>query len=203
MNIECFILKHHYALLFILCSAIVPASAAQTIPEINAGSAGHEIEFYSAIGLGATNGTANEANWSAGVRFGWMLTDRRRDKVFSNRFEYAIDILPLFENSQENGMGHGIEFDPAVLRWNFTPHHELQPFVELAFGIAETNIRIPPDDSRFNFTPSATVGVRILRVGTDWSIGIRYLHFSNAYLEANNPGDDSIGIRIAISRWLK
>ncbi len=203
MYIVCFIVKQRCALFLIACGAIVPTCTAQTTPEINAGSAGHEIEYYTAVGLGATIGTTNETNWSAGVRFGWMLTDRRSDKLFSHRFEYAMDILPVFVNSQKNGTGRGVEFDPAVLKWNYTPHRRLQPFLELSFGIVETNIRIPPDDSRFNFTPSATAGVRILCGRTDWSIGIRYLHFSNAYLEANNPGDDSIGIRIAISKWLK
>ncbi len=188
--------------------AIPLACAAQTRHEINADTADHEIEFYSAIGAGHTpafssQNVTGEMNWSAGVRFGWIITDRPNNGFLSRRFEYAVAFLPLFANFQMNGVGHGVEFDPAVLKWNFTPHHEVQPYVEVSFGFLGTNIPIPPDSSRFNFAPSGGVGIRILRGKYNWSAGIRYMHFSNANTQFNNPGDDSIGIRIAFSRWLK
>jgi len=191
------------AFLFIAASALAPACAAQTMLNVNADSSSHEIEYFAGGGLGTDGVGTHVPNWNLGVRYGWMLTDRPSNRFYSTRFEYAMDIVPVFMNFQRNGPSHGVEFDPVVLKWNATPHGRLQPFLELSFGISESNIRIPPDTSRFNFTPNGTVGVRILRGRYDWSIGIRYFHFSNAHLLPNNPGDNSVGVRIALCKWLK
>ena len=195
-------MKLSCAFLLIASSAIAPACAAQTMAIVNADTSGHELEYFAGGGVGTDGVGTGVPNWNLGVRYGWMLTDRRSDRFYSTRFEYAMDVVPVFMNFQRNGPSYGVEFDPVVLKWNATPHGRLQPFLELSFGISESNIRIPPDTSRFNFTPNATGGVRILRGRYDWSIGIRYFHFSNADLEPNNPGDNSVGIRIALSKWL-
>jgi len=191
------------ALLLIASSAIAPACAAQTIPNMNADTSSHEVEIYAGGDVGTDGVGTRIPNWNLGVRYGWMLTDRHNERFYSTRFEYAMDVVPVFMNFQRNGPSYGVEFDPVVLKWNASPHRGLQPFLEISFGIAESNIRTPPATSRFNFTPNATGGVRILRGRYDWSIGIRYFHFSNADLEPNNPGDNSVGIRIAVSKWLK
>jgi hypothetical protein len=191
------------AIVLFVLTAMTPAVAAQTTQDATLDSAAHEIEVYASGRVGISGIATEVPNWSGGGRFGWILTDPVTPRFWGFRFEYAMDFVPVFMNFQRDGIAYGVEFNPVVTKWNLRPHGRWQPYGELSFGIGEFNIKAPPGTSRFNFTPGASVGVRILRGKYAWSIGINYQHFSNADLAPSNPGDDSMGIRISLSRWLK
>jgi Lipid A 3-O-deacylase (PagL) len=192
-----------YGLLLPLAAAfLASACAAQSAAGSDADTASYEIEVFSSSSVGVHNYAQGDILWNAGGRFGWMLTDRRKNHFYSSRLEFALDLAPLYVNFQQNGGAWALSVDPAVLKWNFTPHHGLEPFYEVAFGLLEANRGLPVHGSHFNFTAHSTVGARILRGPWDWSIGFHYLHVSNAFL-FHNPGEDAVGVRVSLARWLK
>ena len=171
--------------------------------EIDADTAGHEVELFVGSGIGLDGFSLGNPFMNAGARFGWMLTDRKSNRFFSNRFEFAVEVAPLFVAWQPGGAAYGFNFYGFVLKWNFTPHGHIAPYFEMAGGAVATNKDIPPGVNNFNFTPTASAGIRILRGKYAWSIGFRWLHISDAGITQLNPGDDTIGIRISFNRWLK
>ena len=179
------------------------SSSAPSQNPINLDNAGHEVEVFYGAGIGLDGFSLGNPFMNAGVRFGWMLTDRHSEGFFGNRFEFAVEIAPLFVAYQPGGAAFGFNFYGFILKWNFTPHGRIEPYFEMAGGAVVTNKDIPPGVYYFNFTPTATAGVRILRGKYAWSIGFRWLHISDAGITYLNPGDDTIGIRISFSRWLK
>jgi hypothetical protein len=200
------------------CAQIAPGQLAQdqsqssgtgtlTIPAapvgINADTAAHEVEVFAGGGIELDGFNPGYGVWNAGVRYGWLLTDRHSDRFYSNRFEFAVEVAPLFVVYQSTGTAYGFNFYAFALKWNFTPHHRIAPFFEMAGGAVVTTREVPEGVGKFNFTPTATLGVRILRGKYAWSIGARWLHISDAGITYLNPGNDSIGIRVSLSRFLK
>ena len=140
---------------------------------------------------------------NAGARFGWLLTDRHSNRFYRGRFEFGFEFDPLFVVRQQGGAAYGFDFYAFVLKWNFTPHGHIAPYFEFAGGGVITNKDVPPGVSTFNFTPTASAGIRILRGKYAWSIGFRWLHISDAGITYPNPGEDTVGFRIGLNRWLK
>jgi hypothetical protein len=203
-----------------LLTAIAPLTSAQTQPGqyakdqttsastnaptwVNADTAAHEIEVFAGGGIELDGFNPGYGVWNAGVRFGWLLTDRHSDHFYSNRFEFAVEVAPLFVVYQSTGTAYGFNFYAFVLKWNFAPHHRVAPFFEMAGGAVVTNREVPEGVNKFNFTPTGTLGVRILQGKYSWSIGARWLHISDAGMTQLNPGNDTIGVRVSFSRFMK
>jgi Lipid A 3-O-deacylase (PagL) len=184
-------------------SVLVPSSQAQGTQPINADTAGHEVEFFGGAGIAVDGFYPGRALGNAGVRYGWMLTDRHGHRFFSNRFEYAVALAPVFVLGQPGGTAYGFNFDAVTLKWNFAPHGHIAPFVEIEGGAVVTNRVDISDNSKFNFVPAGTIGVRLLHGKYFWSIGARWLHVSDANLTPVNPGENTVGFRIGFGRWLK
>ena len=160
---------------------------------------GTEIEVWTGGGadpIGSNGVTQGNSQWTAGLRYGWILTDAHGPKFLRGRFEYAIDALPVVMVFQPGGHAYGFGFDPWIMKWNLEPHHRISPYIELGGGGVISTREIPMGESRFNFTPTGALGVNILRGKYHWSIDFRYLHFSDAQLTAFNPGTDTFGLRI-------
>jgi hypothetical protein len=184
-------------------SAQPSGTSSSTAPEPNFDTAGHEVEIFAGSGIGLDGFSRGNPMMNAGARFGWMLTDRKSNRFFSNRFEFAVEVAPLFIAWQPGGAAYGFNFYAFALKWNFTPHGRVAPYFEMAGGAVITNKDIPPGVNSFNFTPTADAGVRILHGKYAWSIGFRWLHISDAGITQLNPGDDTIGVRIGFNRWLR
>lgn len=166
-------------------------------------TAGHEVEIFAGSGVGIDGFSGGNPFINAGIRYGWLLTDRHSDRFFSNRFEFAVEVAPLFVAWQPGGAAYGFNFYAFALKWNFTPHGNIAPYFEMAGGAVVTNKNIPPGVNNFNFTPTASAGIRVLHGKYAWSIGFRWLHISDAGITQLNPGDDTVGFRVSLNRWLK
>ena len=185
---------------FVFCCAAAHAQSAdpsQTADRLPV--KGTEIEVWTGGGadpIGSNGVTQGNSQWTAGLRYGWILTDAHGPKFLRGRFEYAIDALPVVMVFQPGGHAYGFGFDPWIMKWNLEPHHRISPYIELGGGGVISTREIPMGESRFNFTPTGALGVNILRGKYHWSIDFRYLHFSDAQLTAFNPGTDTFGLRI-------
>jgi hypothetical protein len=170
------------------------SDAADRLPE-----RGHELEVWTGGGgdpIGPPSVTLGIGIWTAGLRYGWILTDSHGPGFLRGRFEYAVDAVPVFMIFQPAGRTFGFGFDPWIMKWNFETHRRISPYIELGGGGLISTREIPVGESRFNFTPTGAVGVSILRGKYHWSVDFRYLHISDAKLTSFNPGTDTFGLRV-------
>ncbi len=180
----------------------VPAARAQSTTAADGGDRlpvrGTEMEVWTGGGAdpnGSVGVTRGIAQWSAGLRYGWILTDAHGPSMLRGRFEYAVDAIPVFMVFQPGGRAYGFGFDPFIMKWNFEAHRRISPYIELGGGGLITTREIPVGESRFNFTPTAAAGINILRGKYHWSVEFRYLHISDAEITKFNPGTDTFGLR--------
>ena len=190
-------------ILFTLLSVGAPAALAQSTTgspsDDRRPERGTEMEVWTGGGadpIGNPGGTLGIGLWTAGLRYGWILTDAHGRGFLRGRFEYAVDALPVVMVFQPGGRAYGFGFDPWIMKWNFETHRRISPYIELGGGGLITTREIPVGESRFNFTPTGAIGVNILRGKYHWSIDFRYLHISDAETTKYNPGTDTFGLRI-------
>jgi hypothetical protein len=156
----------------------------------------HELQVWSAGGHGLNGSTSDTGLWNLGARYGWVLTGPIGPRPIRGRFEYAVDIVPVFLLTQSTGTAYGLGLNPFALKWNFIGRRNLTPYAELGGGTLFSNTQVPPGTSRVNFTTSGTVGVHFLRSKYNWSAEVRFMHISNAGLATPNPGINTIQVRI-------
>jgi hypothetical protein len=175
----------------------VPSARAQSEPE----AGGHELQLWTGGGHGLNGSTSDTGVWNVGVRYGWVLTDPVGPGPLRGRFEYAVDVVPVFVLTQRPGTAYGFGLNPFALKWNFMPHHSVAPYVDLGGGTLFTNEKTPPGTSRVNFTTSGAVGVHFLRSKYNWSAELRFMHISNAGLTTPNPGINTLQVRVGFGRF--
>jgi hypothetical protein len=181
-----------------LCNIFVlPAVRAQSGPE----SGGHELQVWTGGGHGLNGGTSDTGVWNFGARYGWVLTDAVGPRPLRGRFEYAVDVVPVFLLTQPNGTAYGFGLDPVALKWNFAGRHNLTPYAEVAGGLLFSNTEVPPGTSRVNFTTAGAFGLHFLRSKYNWSAELRFMHISNAGLATPNPGINTIQVRVGFGRF--
>ena len=180
------------------CFAIQAASAhAQAGPE----GGGHELQVWTGAGHGLNGSTSDTGVWNLGVRYGWVLTDPIGPGPLRGRFEYAVDVVPVFLLTQRNGTAYGFGVNPFALKWNFVSRRALAPYAEVGGGTLFSNTQVPPGTSRVNFTTSASFGLHFLRNKYNWSAEVRFMHISNAGLATPNPGINTIQVRLGLGRF--
>ncbi len=151
-----------------------------------------------------TNSFAESQVWSAGVFFGRVLTGEKGKSWRRGRFEYAFDVVPVFETTGNQHV-HGFGFDPVILRWNSALRTgRISPYVELAGGGLITNANLPPGNtSSFNFTPKGGGGLYLRTRQKQWvDIGLCWSHISNANLGVQNPEFNGIQLSLGY-HWFK
>ncbi len=187
------------ALLAISLATILyaPAARAQSGPE----AGGHELQLWTGGGHGLNGSTSDTGLWNVGVRYGWVLTDPVGPGPLRGRFEYAVDVIPIFLVFQRPGTAYGFGLNPFALKWNFVAHHNVAPYIDLGGGTLFTNTQAPPGTSRVNFTTSGAAGVHFLRSKYNWSAEVRFMHISNAGLTTPNPGINTIQVRLGFGRF--
>jgi hypothetical protein len=166
-------------------------------------SSGHELEIWTGGGHGLNGSTSETGLWNVGARYGWIVTGFAGPGPLRGRFEFAVDVVPIFLITQRYGTAYGFGLNPFALKWNFVPHRNIAPYVELGGGTLFTNDRVPPGTSRVNFTTSGAIGTRFLRRKYNWSAEIRFMHISNAGLTTPNPGINTIQLRLGIGRFTR
>jgi lipid A 3-O-deacylase len=181
-------------LLAALCAAPVHAQAG---PE----NGGHELQVWTGGGHGLNGSTSDTGLWNVGLRYGWVITDPVGPGFLRGRFEYAVDVVPVFVLSQRNGTAYGFGLNPFALKWNFAASRKVTPYFELGGGTLFTNTEAPPGTSRVNFTTSGAIGAHFHRSKYNWSAELRFMHISNAGLSSPNPGINTLQVRLGFGRF--
>jgi lipid A 3-O-deacylase len=126
---------------------------------------------------------------SLGVEAGKVLTPVLHAGILSGQFQYAVNIMPLWQAYTPaphektfifqgktyiepigGGTYTGVSLTPVIFRWNFLTHaRRLQPWFQGAGGLIYTTHKFPPDvlvphgtpgaTSVWNFSPQGGVGV--------------------------------------------
>jgi hypothetical protein len=162
---------------------------------------GSEIQLWTAGGHSVPGGHPVNGIWNFGLRYGWVLTDSHGPCFLKGRFEYAIDAVPVYLIFQDANTAYGIGINPLNLKWNLTSRHPWLPYLELSGGLLFTNHDVPTGIGSVNFTPSAALGVHILRKEYAWAVEARYLHISDAGLTRLNPGINTFEVRLGLGRF--
>ncbi len=192
-----FVRRFVFPLLFVLTIATAPRAWAQAGPE----GGGHEVQLWTGGGYTVPGGTKDTGIWNLGLRYGWILTDAHGPSFLKGRFEYAVDAVPLFLVFQPANTAYGVALDPITLKWNFSAHGRLSPFMELNGGVLFTNHNVPTVANTVNFASSLAIGTHILQEKYNWSIEARYMHISDAGLTVPNPGINTVQLRLGIGRF--
>jgi lipid A 3-O-deacylase len=185
---------------FLVALALFCASSvawAQARPE----DGGHEIELWTGGGPSVPGGTSDTKVWNVGLRYGWILTRPHGPGFLNGRFEYAIDVVPLFMVFQRYNTAYGAGFNPLGLKWDFAARGRIEPYFELGGGTLFTNHQVPTGTSAVNFTPSAALGMHVLGDRHTFSLELRYLHISNAGLSDPNPGINTVEVRVGVGKF--
>ncbi len=176
---------------------LAPVARAQSGPE----AGGHELQIWTGGGHGLNGSTSDTGVWNVGARYGWVLTDPAGPGPLRGRFEYAVDVVPVFLVVQPRNTTYGFGLNPFALKWNFVEHHNISPYFELGGGTLFSHDQVPTGTSRVNFTTSGAFGVHFLQSKYNWSAEIRFMHISNAGLASPNPGINTLQLRIGFGRF--
>jgi Lipid A 3-O-deacylase (PagL) len=168
------------------------------------------ISFDATTWIGYTPG-ARFGN--VGLRYGRVLAANR-----NLAFSWTIDAVPVavlsvkrftivptgsgtFAVRQTRDHTYGAGLSPIGLKLNFRRSHLLQPYASGSGGFLYFSKQVPvPGASQFNFTFDFGGGVDIVRDGRRAiSVGYKYLHISNGYTAAINPGVDGQMIQVGYS----
>jgi lipid A 3-O-deacylase len=190
-------LRNALAVIALSVVALAPAAHAQAGPE----SGGHELQVWTGGGHGLSGSTSDTGVWNLGGRYGWVLTDPVGPGFLRGRFEYAVDVVPVFLVVQSPKTAYGFGLNPFALKWNFVTHHNVAPYIDIGGGTLFTNNQVPPGTSRVNFTTSGALGMHFLRKKYNWSAEVRFMHISNAGLATPNPGINTLQVRIGFGRF--
>ena len=170
---------------------------AQNRPE----DGGHEIQVWTGGGPSVPGGTSDTSVWNVGLRYGWILTQPHGPGFLKGRFEYAVDVVPVFMVFQRYNTAYGAGFSPLGLKWDFAARGRIEPYLELGGGTLFTNHQVPIGTSAVNFTPSAALGMHVLDDKYAFSVELRYLHISNAGLSSPNPGINTLEVRVGWGKF--
>jgi hypothetical protein len=165
------------------------------------------------VGGGTGLGAASEFKFiNVGVRLGRVLTGELGEGKGRGTFEWAADIMPLYQTRQSDfytsGPQHwiyGFAMNPVILKWNWTAGRKVAPYFAAEGGVLFSSKEIPPGDtSRVNFLPGGAFGIYFLRSSrgaVDASIHVT--HISNASMGNHNPGiNATMQFRIGYT-WFK
>lgn len=177
-----------------LFAAFASPARAQDGPETD----GNEVEFWTTGGHG-TNGIEQHTGvWTAGFRYGWVITAPHLPGPLRGRFEYAVDAVPVFVLFQPANTAYGAAVNPVGLIWDFDTHGRIAPYIDLGGGGLFTNTQVPAGTSRINFTTAGAVGIHYLAGKLTWTADVRFMHISNAGLETPNPGINTVQLRLGV-----
>jgi hypothetical protein len=187
-----------FAFMAFLFAALANSVCAQAGP---APDDSKELQIWTGGGHGLNGSNASTGVWNVGLRYGWILTDPAGPGILKGRFEYAVDVVPVFLVVQRTGTAYGAGINPFALKWNFVPHHNVMPYIDIGGGTLFSNDRVPPGTSHVNFTTSGAIGAHFLRSKYNWSVELRFMHISNAGLVTPNPGINTLQVRIGFGRF--
>jgi hypothetical protein len=183
---------------FVLCGLLLGGFASSLRAQDGPATDGNEIELWTTGGHG-TNGIAQHTGvWTAGLRYGWVITAPHGPGFLRGRFEYAVDAAPVFVLFQPSNTAYGAAINPFALIWDFDTHGRVVPYIELGGGVLFTNTQVPAGTSRINFTSAGAVGLHFLSGKVNWTADVRLMHISNSGLQPLNPGLNTVQLRLGV-----
>ena len=191
------VLPIFFLAMFLISNAAI--GQAQASPE----QGSNELQVWAAGGHSVAGGTSHTEVFNAGLRYGWVISGLHLPLLLRGRFEYTVEVVPVYLIFQPANTAYGWGFNPLGLKWNFQRHRRVSPYLELDGGTMFSNHNVPTYTNDVNFTPSAAFGTHILGEKYDWSLEVRYLHISNAGLGTYNPGLNTVQVRLGMGRFWK
>src|SRR3984957_17034791 len=183
---------------FLLCGLLLIARSPHANAQDGPQADGNELEFWTSGGHGTNGSTQHTGVWTAGFRYGWVITDPIGPKFMRGRFEYAVDAVPVFVVFQPKNTAYGAAVNPFTLIWDFDTHGRVVPYIDLGGGVLLTNTQVPVGTSRINFTSAGAVGLHFLTGKMNWTADVRFMHISNAGLATLNPGINTVQLRLGL-----
>lgn len=140
-------------------------------------------------GKGIGGDRSNYNFFALGVEAGKVLTPVLHAGILSGQFQYAVNIMPLWQAYTPaphdkvftfqgqtyvfpigGGTYTGASITPVIFRWNFDTHQRrIQPWFQAAGGLIYTTHKFPPDvlvphgvpgaTSVWNFSPQGGAGI--------------------------------------------
>lgn len=184
--------------LWVFSGTVVRAQAGPPAGEPGPEKHGHELQVWTTGGYGVKGVASHTGVWTAGVRYGWILTDPHGPGFLRGRFESAVEAVPVFWLFQPKSTAYGAAINPFVAKWNFDTNSRVVPYIELGGGALFTNIQVPPEAARVNFTSAGALGIHFLGEKFNWSADVRFMHISNAGISSVNPGLNTLQLRLGI-----
>lgn len=181
----------------------VPAARAQSAPNGEPEAGGHELQVWTGGGPWVPGGAHSSGIWNLGLRYGWVLTDAHGPAFLRGRFEYAVDVVPIFLIFQPSGTAYGISLNPVTLKWLFDPSIRAKPYIEINGGTLFANDKVPAVGSHVNFDTSEAFGFNVPVGRFHWSAEIRLMHISNAGMTNPNPGINTLQVRIGFGLFTR
>jgi Lipid A 3-O-deacylase (PagL) len=183
---------------FLFCGLLLAGFASSARAQDGPETGGNEVEIWTAGGHGTNGITQHTGVWTAGFRYGWVITEPHGPGFLRGRFEYAVDAVPVFVVFQPSNTAYGAAVNPFALVWDFDSHGRVIPYIDLGGGVLFTNTQVPAGTSRINFTTAGAVGLHFLAGKKTWSADVRFMHISNAGLETPNPGINIVQLRLGL-----
>ena len=141
-----------------------------------------------ARGITFLQSVGGERYLTSQLSWGRVLTDPRGPAWARGRFEWAVEVVPVFAEWSA-GKARGIGVTPLGWRWNFEPRGRLAPYAEVGGGALWTSAPIPAATTGSNFTAHAGLGLRVFTTrGHGLVVGYRLHHISNGNRLRRNPG---------------
>ncbi|MAD78337.1 MAG: hypothetical protein CMJ51_03080 [Planctomycetaceae bacterium] len=122
-----------------------------------------------------------------GIRAGldWYAIDR-----FS--LGVQVDLAHAWVGGEDSTVTVGLA---PIVRWHFLEGETWTVFGELGGGIAWNGSPIPPNGTRFVFTPQAALGATFsIAPQTRLRVAVGWFHMSNARTSSSNPGLDAVSL---------
>ena len=177
-------------LLLVACSAVAAQQGAQE--DLLSSSLTKGAWEMGLLGGGGTGlgGASNTQFVYAGGRIGRVLSGDHFSGWLRGNFEWAADMLPVYEVLTPKQNVYGGSFKPAIWQWNFTRGKRIAPYIAMAGGVLFTTQNVPPGNTSWvNFTPQGAFGAHIfLKKQHALLIEGSVVHHSNASLGTQNPG---------------
>jgi hypothetical protein len=186
------------AVCLVLCAVAALSLAPRARGQAGPIEGGHEWQVWTGGGHGINGSQQNDGIFNLGGRFGLVLTAPHGPGFLRGRLEYAIDAVPVFLVTQRSGTAYGAGVNPFAFKWLLDTHRRVVPYFEIGGGTLFTNVKVPENTSRVNFTTGGALGAHFLRKKHNWSAEVRFMHISNASIANLNPGINTIQVRLGL-----
>ena len=152
-------------------------------------------------GTSIPGGVSDRHYWMLAGRWSRILTGELGGGPLRGNLQYGVELIPALVMSQSKTVYAG-GFTPLLVRYNFTAHRRVVPYLEVGGGMLGSVEPIPEGTSRFNFTPQAGIGLQhLMSERRSWTLGVRYHHTSNAGIAKRNPGINAVLVHAGLSWW--